>query len=74
MFFSVSLSSSLHVPFVLRPPRPGTPETSKAKPPPSASSHAAQGQIKQGKKSLALEQFDVTSALNTVVITLVSND
>ncbi|NXD46085.1 WDR7 protein, partial [Copsychus sechellarum] len=30
-----------------RPPRPGTPETAKAKPPPPLSSHAAQGQIKQ---------------------------
>ncbi|NXV60903.1 WDR7 protein, partial [Molothrus ater] len=30
-----------------RPPRPGTPETAKAKPPPPVSSHAAQGQIKQ---------------------------
>ncbi|XP_064902809.1 WD repeat-containing protein 7-like isoform X2 [Columba livia] len=36
-----------------RPPRPGTPEMSKAKPPPSASSHAAQGQIKQGWSQLA---------------------
>ncbi|XP_065512191.1 WD repeat-containing protein 7 isoform X1 [Caloenas nicobarica] len=30
-----------------RPPRPGTPEMSRAKAPPSISSHAAQGQIKQ---------------------------
>ncbi|XP_074878001.1 WD repeat-containing protein 7 isoform X5 [Buteo buteo] len=30
-----------------RPPRPGTPEMSKVKAPPSISSHAAQGQIKQ---------------------------
>ncbi|NXI61479.1 WDR7 protein, partial [Anseranas semipalmata] len=30
-----------------RPPRPGTPEMSKVKAPPSMSSHAAQGQIKQ---------------------------
>ncbi|XP_062455353.1 WD repeat-containing protein 7 isoform X4 [Rhea pennata] len=30
-----------------RPPRPGTPEMSKMKAPPSISSHAAQGQIKQ---------------------------
>nr|XP_054508318.1 WD repeat-containing protein 7 [Agelaius phoeniceus] len=30
-----------------RPPRPGTPEMAKAKPPPPVSSHAAQGQIKQ---------------------------
>ncbi|XP_065716063.1 WD repeat-containing protein 7 isoform X2 [Patagioenas fasciata] len=36
-----------------RPPRPGTPEMSKAKPPPSVSSHAAQGQIKQGWSQLA---------------------
>ncbi|XP_006116636.2 WD repeat-containing protein 7 isoform X4 [Pelodiscus sinensis] len=31
----------------VRPPRPGTPELSKVKAPPPASSHAAQGQIKQ---------------------------
>ncbi|XP_010222778.1 PREDICTED: LOW QUALITY PROTEIN: WD repeat-containing protein 7, partial [Tinamus guttatus] len=30
-----------------RPPRPGTPEMTKVKAPPSISSHAAQGQIKQ---------------------------
>ncbi|NWJ03483.1 WDR7 protein, partial [Crypturellus undulatus] len=30
-----------------RPPRPGTPEMTRAKAPPSISSHAAQGQIKQ---------------------------
>ncbi|XP_065717032.1 WD repeat-containing protein 7-like isoform X3 [Patagioenas fasciata] len=36
-----------------RPPRPGTPEMSKAKPPPSVSSHAAQGQIKQVAPAVA---------------------
>ncbi|XP_074994215.1 WD repeat-containing protein 7 isoform X2 [Calonectris borealis] len=36
-----------------RPPRPGTPEMSKVKAPPSISSHAAQGQIKQGWSQLA---------------------
>ncbi|XP_053909916.1 WD repeat-containing protein 7 isoform X2 [Cuculus canorus] len=36
-----------------RPPRPGTPEMTKAKAPPSVSSHAAQGQIKQGWSQLA---------------------
>ncbi|NWQ69476.1 WDR7 protein, partial [Neopipo cinnamomea] len=30
-----------------RPPRPGTPEMARVKPPPPVSSHAAQGQIKQ---------------------------
>ncbi|NXA10649.1 WDR7 protein, partial [Sapayoa aenigma] len=30
-----------------RPPRPGTPEMARVKPPPPISSHAAQGQIKQ---------------------------
>ncbi|NXL16626.1 WDR7 protein, partial [Setophaga kirtlandii] len=30
-----------------RPPRPGTPELGKVKPPPPVASHAAQGQIKQ---------------------------
>ncbi|XP_075788744.1 WD repeat-containing protein 7 isoform X2 [Pelodiscus sinensis] len=37
----------------VRPPRPGTPELSKVKAPPPASSHAAQGQIKQGWSQLA---------------------
>ncbi|XP_042687140.1 WD repeat-containing protein 7 isoform X2 [Centrocercus urophasianus] len=36
-----------------RPPRPGTPEMSKVKAPPSMASHAAQGQIKQGWSQLA---------------------
>lgn len=36
-----------------RPPRPGTPEMSKMKAPPSMASHAAQGQIKQGWSQLA---------------------
>ncbi|XP_056369770.1 WD repeat-containing protein 7 isoform X2 [Oenanthe melanoleuca] len=36
-----------------RPPRPGTPEMVKVKPPPPVSSHAAQGQIKQGWSQLA---------------------
>uniref|UniRef100_A0A8C5TP49 WD repeat-containing protein 7 n=1 Tax=Malurus cyaneus samueli TaxID=2593467 RepID=A0A8C5TP49_9PASS len=36
-----------------RPPRPGTPEMTKVKPPPPMSSHAAQGQIKQGWSQLA---------------------
>ncbi|KAJ7420096.1 WD repeat-containing protein 7 isoform X1 [Pitangus sulphuratus] len=36
-----------------RPPRPGTPEMARVKPPPPISSHAAQGQIKQGWSQLA---------------------
>ncbi|KAM6304077.1 WD repeat-containing protein 7 isoform 1-T1 [Podargus strigoides] len=36
-----------------RPPRLGTPEMARAKVPPSVSSHAAQGQIKQGWSQLA---------------------
>ncbi|KAF2975449.1 hypothetical protein EK904_005038 [Melospiza melodia maxima] len=36
-----------------RPPRPGTPEMAKVKPPPPVASHAAQGQIKQGWSQLA---------------------
>ena len=36
---------------------------SKAKAPPSISSHAAQGQIKQGKNSLALGQLDTAFQL-----------
>ncbi|XP_075345183.1 WD repeat-containing protein 7 isoform X5 [Mycteria americana] len=36
-----------------RPPRPGTPEMTKVKAPPSISTHAAQGQIKQGWSQLA---------------------
>ncbi|XP_073199708.1 WD repeat-containing protein 7 isoform X2 [Lepidochelys kempii] len=37
----------------IRPPRPGTPDLSKMKSPPPASSNAAQGQIKQGWSQLA---------------------
>ncbi|XP_074851855.1 WD repeat-containing protein 7 isoform X3 [Carettochelys insculpta] len=37
----------------IRPPKPGTPELSKMKAPPPASSHTAQGQIKQGWSQLA---------------------
>ncbi|XP_065262091.1 WD repeat-containing protein 7 isoform X1 [Emys orbicularis] len=37
----------------IRPPRPGTPDLSKMKAPPPASSNAAQGQIKQGWSQLA---------------------
>lgn len=52
LFFFSSLVF-LPLPFmhvVFRPPRPGTPEMTKVKAPPSmAASHAAQGQIKQGK-------------------------
>ncbi|NXW48263.1 WDR7 protein, partial [Nyctiprogne leucopyga] len=36
-----------------RPPRPGTPEMSKMKAPPSVSSHAAQGQIKQAAPAVS---------------------
>ncbi|XP_030330791.1 WD repeat-containing protein 7 isoform X3 [Strigops habroptila] len=36
-----------------RPPRPGTPETSRAKAPSAIAAHAAQGQIKQGWSQLA---------------------
>lgn len=55
----------MHV--VFRPPRPGTPEMTKVKAPPSmAASHAAQGQIKQGKNDFSLEQFDMSFQLLTL--------